>query len=220
MKEQTKKRKATGWVRAGAIALVGLAVIAGVLLWARSNSGATGTPSSATTTQSGTMMQTNEGGQITIKVTWRRNAGPVFSVEMDTHVVNLDGYDLRQLAVLRTGQGQEQLTIDRLFVGAIMAGFGTQVGLYTYLGGMHLHATAGGVAASTGTSTVAMLATVSPRRVVPPLYPSSTTRQKRAAWLYSARNRRTVCQDIYAGTPRDGSGFAGMVLDVELASPA
>jgi hypothetical protein len=52
----------------------------------------------------------------------------------------------------------EQLDIDRLFVGAIMAGFGAQVGLYTYLRGMHLHATAGGVAASTGTSTVAMLA--------------------------------------------------------------
>jgi hypothetical protein len=52
----------------------------------------------------------------------------------------------------------EQLSIDGWFVSAIMAGFGTQVGLYTYLRGMHLHATAGGVAASTGTSTVAMLA--------------------------------------------------------------
>ena len=39
-----------------------------------------------------------------------------------------------------------------------MAGFGTQLGLYTYLRNMHLHATVGGVAASTGTSTVAMLA--------------------------------------------------------------
>ena len=56
------------------------------------------------------------------------------------------------------GHATEQLTIDRLFVGAIMAGFGTQVGLYTYLRGMHLRAKAGGVAASTGTSTVAMLA--------------------------------------------------------------
>jgi hypothetical protein len=56
------------------------------------------------------------------------------------------------------GHATEQLTIDRLFVGAIMAGFGTQVGLYTYLRGMHLRAMAGGVAASTGTSTVAMLA--------------------------------------------------------------
>lgn len=109
MKEQTKKRMVTGWVRAGAIALVGLAVITGVLLLARSNSGATATSgSSTTTTQPGTMMQTNEGGQITIKVTRQgRNAGLVFAVEMDTHVVNLDGYDLRQLAVLRTDRGQE-----------------------------------------------------------------------------------------------------------------
>ncbi len=56
------------------------------------------------------------------------------------------------------GHAIEQLSIDDWFVGAIMIGFGTQVGLYTYLRGMHLHATVGGVAASTGTSTVAMLA--------------------------------------------------------------
>ena len=61
-----------------------------------------------TTTQSDTFVQTNEGGQITVKVIWQgRNAGPVFTVEMDTHVVNLDGYDLRQLATLRTDQGQD-----------------------------------------------------------------------------------------------------------------
>ena len=92
----------TGWVRMGVIALVGLAVLVSVGLWARSNSGATAI------TQPGTMMQTNEDGQITIKATWQgRGAGPVFAVEMDTHVVNLDGYDLKQLAVLRTDQGQE-----------------------------------------------------------------------------------------------------------------
>jgi len=56
------------------------------------------------------------------------------------------------------GHAIEQLSIDDWFVGAIVVGFGTQVGLYTYLRGMHLHAIAGGVAASTGTSTVAMLA--------------------------------------------------------------
>jgi YHS domain-containing protein len=52
----------------------------------------------------------------------------------------------------------EQLAEDRWFVGAIASGFGTQVGLFTYLKGLHAQAAAGGVAASTGTSTAAMLA--------------------------------------------------------------
>jgi hypothetical protein len=56
------------------------------------------------------------------------------------------------------GHATRQLADDRWFVSAIIAGFGTQVGLYTYLRGMHTHAMAGGVAASTGASTVAMLA--------------------------------------------------------------
>lgn len=108
MKTQTKKPLATGWVRAGVVALVVLAVIAGVVLWVLGNSGATETTSNAATTAKPGTTQINEGGQITIKVTWQgRNAGPVFFVEMDTHVVNLDGYDLRQLATLRTDQGQE-----------------------------------------------------------------------------------------------------------------
>lgn len=56
------------------------------------------------------------------------------------------------------GHAIEQLGEDLWFVGAIMIGFGTQVGLFTYLRRMHLQATTGAVAASTGTSTVAMLA--------------------------------------------------------------
>lgn len=51
-----------------------------------------------------------------------------------------------------------QLIEDRWFVGAIAAGFGTQMGLFTYLRGLHARATVRGVAASTGTSTTAMLA--------------------------------------------------------------
>lgn len=51
-----------------------------------------------------------------------------------------------------------QLGEDRWFVLAIMIGFGTQVGLYTSLRRLHLRATTSAVAASTGTSTVAMLA--------------------------------------------------------------
>ncbi len=56
------------------------------------------------------------------------------------------------------GHATEQLVDDAWFVGEIMAGFGTQVGLYTSLRSMHLHARAGGVTASIGTSTVGMLA--------------------------------------------------------------
>ena len=52
----------------------------------------------------------------------------------------------------------QQLAEDRWFVAAIVAGFGTQAGLFRYLRGLHGHVTAAGVAASTGTSTTAMLA--------------------------------------------------------------
>jgi copper chaperone CopZ len=54
----------------------------------------------------------------------------------------------------------EQFDIDLWFVLALAAGFGTQVGLFTYLRALHARIAAGGVgmAASTGTSTAAMLA--------------------------------------------------------------
>ena len=56
------------------------------------------------------------------------------------------------------GHAMQQLADDRWFISAIASGFGTQVGLFTYLKGLHAQAAAGGVAASTGTSTAAMLA--------------------------------------------------------------
>ncbi len=109
MKEQTKKRMTTRQVQLAVIALTVVVVIAGLVLWLRSYEGATGTTNTAsTTTQASTLTRTNEDGQITIKATWQgQSAGPVFTVQMDTHAVDLDGYDLRQLAVLRTDQGQE-----------------------------------------------------------------------------------------------------------------
>ena len=66
------------------------------------------------------------------------------------------------LGIITLAQGWshaiQQLADDRWFVGVIAAGFGTQIGLYTYLRGLHAHAAPGGVAASTGTSATAMLA--------------------------------------------------------------
>jgi hypothetical protein len=52
--------------------------------------------------------QTNEGGEVTVAVTWKGpSAGPVFDVAVDTHSVDLDGYDLTKLAVLRNDRGKE-----------------------------------------------------------------------------------------------------------------
>lgn len=91
------------------VALAMLVVITGLVFWARNASGTTG--NTTTAMQSGAMTRTNGDGQITIKVTWRgKSAGPVFSVEMDTHAVNLDSYDLRQLAVLHIGQEEMRPT--------------------------------------------------------------------------------------------------------------
>ncbi len=56
------------------------------------------------------------------------------------------------------GHALDQLSDDRWYVGAIGAGFGTQIGLFIYLRGLQTQAMARGVIASTGTSTVAMVA--------------------------------------------------------------
>jgi hypothetical protein len=56
------------------------------------------------------------------------------------------------------GHALAQLSDDGWFIGAIGAGFGAQIGLLIYLRGLHAQATARGVIASTGTSTVAMVA--------------------------------------------------------------
>ncbi|MBI3964991.1 MAG: hypothetical protein HY329_05085 [Chloroflexi bacterium] len=56
------------------------------------------------------------------------------------------------------GHAVEQFATDAWFIGAIMGGFGTQIGLFTYLRSLHVHMATGGVATSTGTSTAAMLA--------------------------------------------------------------
>jgi hypothetical protein len=52
--------------------------------------------------------QTDVGGGVTVKVTRLDGADALgFSVVLDTHSVNLDAYDLIQLAVLRTRSGEE-----------------------------------------------------------------------------------------------------------------
>lgn len=92
--------------RRARIFLVALAAAVGVApgprLSAASAPGAPGQAPAAAATQ------TSDGGGVTVQVTWDGPAsGPVFRVAMNTHSVDLDQYDLRTLAVLRTDQGTE-----------------------------------------------------------------------------------------------------------------
>lgn len=56
-------------------------------------------------------IKSSDGGNVTIDVTWENPKGAgdqlTFSVQMNTHSVNLDGYDLGRLATLRNDQGQD-----------------------------------------------------------------------------------------------------------------
>ncbi len=50
--------------------------------------------------------QKSDEGPVTVRVTWDGPAGGLtFRVAMDTHSVDLDGYDLKRLAALRTERG-------------------------------------------------------------------------------------------------------------------
>lgn len=55
------------------------------------------------------LTRTHSGGGVTVKVTYlnpQGTDGPRFQVVLDTHSVDLDVYDLRELASLRDGGGQ------------------------------------------------------------------------------------------------------------------
>ncbi len=55
------------------------------------------------------LVQSNTGGSVTIDVEWIKAEGDslVFNVAMNTHSVDLDQYDLGELAVLRDDTGTE-----------------------------------------------------------------------------------------------------------------
>lgn len=95
--------------RRRAPAQLGLIVVLALALSACGGSGAVGSVGDARPQpQAVARTQVSEGGQVTIEVTWLGpHAGLVFEVAMNTHSVDLDGYDLAKLAVLRTDRGQE-----------------------------------------------------------------------------------------------------------------
>ncbi len=55
------------------------------------------------------MVQSHDGGSVTIDVEWFKaeNGSLIFNVAMNTHSVELDQYDLGELAVLRDDMGNE-----------------------------------------------------------------------------------------------------------------
>lgn len=59
-------------------------------------------------------VQSNSGGSVTIeaRLLGHQNGTMVFEISMDTHSVDLDKYDLKQLAVLRDDKGSEYIPID------------------------------------------------------------------------------------------------------------
>jgi hypothetical protein len=96
------------WLAWG-IALVTLAVIVGVALgfW-NTLSPTQPTDSAPTAAVPDALTQTNAGGQVTVKATWQGPiAGPIFDVVLDTHAIDLDGYDLTRLAMLRIDGARE-----------------------------------------------------------------------------------------------------------------
>jgi hypothetical protein len=100
---QQSERRVWPWYT-WAIALVTLAVLVRVALgvWSTLAPAKPTDTVPAAAAGSGGATQTNEGGQVTVKATWSGlTAGPVFDIIMDTHAVDLDSYDLTQLAVLR-----------------------------------------------------------------------------------------------------------------------
>jgi len=94
--------------RRRSLALALLALLLGLVLsGCTAGSLETGTGAPAAGSQ-GDLTQTSDGGQVVVKATWQGyEAGPVFTVTLDTHSVDLDGYDLAQLTVLRVEDGRE-----------------------------------------------------------------------------------------------------------------
>lgn len=92
-----------------AMLLITVAVLVGVAIGLWNTFAPAKSPDAAPAAAvSDAVTQTNEGGQVTIKATWQGSSvGPVFAVVLDTHAVDLDGYDLQQLALLRINGARE-----------------------------------------------------------------------------------------------------------------
>ena len=87
---------------------LGLPLAVGILLTAAFLSANCSDPGGGSQSPSAGGKRTSDAGSVTVDLTWDGSkAGPVFKVVLDTHSVDLDGFDLAKLAVLRTDGGIE-----------------------------------------------------------------------------------------------------------------
>jgi hypothetical protein len=103
MLERTPYRLARAYIIP--IVIVGVVVLVGAgISLLRTATPAQPPPMAAASTAG--LTRVSEGGQVTVKATWAGpTAGLVFTIVLDTHAVDLDGYDLAQLAALRVNGG-------------------------------------------------------------------------------------------------------------------
>lgn len=91
--------------------VLGSLILTGVLVAAACSPDATGGEKAVASSVSPAngAVQSSDGGKVTIDVEWLGIDGDrlSFAVAMNTHSVNLDGYDLGELAVLRDDNGKE-----------------------------------------------------------------------------------------------------------------
>ena len=92
------QRSNSGWLLRGLVGLASLALSAGRAAACH-----------RLRTAGGETTRTSEGGQVTGAVTWERPSARMrtIRVAMATHAVDLDGYDLGQLATPRTDDARE-----------------------------------------------------------------------------------------------------------------
>lgn len=83
-------------------ALVTIALVLGALALASLGCGGGAQPGPEETAQ-----RSNDEREVTLQVTWNGDLeSPLFDVVMDTHSVDLDAYDLGQIAALRSGSSE------------------------------------------------------------------------------------------------------------------
>lgn len=92
------------WRTAGIVISIALLIRVALGVWNTFGSQTTTNPTPSPWTEG---VQRNEGGQVTVTATFEdTGAAPAFKITMETHAVDLDGYELTKLAVLRTDQGR------------------------------------------------------------------------------------------------------------------